>query len=345
MKLRALRPRAYIAMGSALVLLLASAVAARALTPEEGLHPEVTVTAFYAALRARDGATAYTYLAPNGREDPFADKAKLPDPSELIKGDGYDPPTDVRILAVHTKKDRGQASITFRLAGMPQPIQQLNLIKIEDGGAGKRRGWLIDGGMPMLQVTGQGASSATVNGVALPPGVEIATVFPGRYQVGLADHPLLEAEPEPVFAGFGPSRPSTVPVRTARSTPANAIWTGEVPHLEVGVKQHIKAAVRAKVRSYVDGCARRAEVSPAHCPFNATSLGAIRKITWSIISYPVIAVELSSSATLYVYTTTSGQADAAGVHADGRPLRSRVAFTVAGTVSIFDGRISFIPAA
>ncbi|HEX6683873.1 MAG TPA: hypothetical protein VF062_13810 [Candidatus Limnocylindrales bacterium] len=320
-ELAATRPRArtrapgkrfYISAG--VVLAVVGAILAINPVHRELFPPQDAISSFYAALTARDGVTARKFLAGPRDPDPLRDQAELPRPEEFMKGKGYEPPSDLKIGEVTTQGGRYQATVTFRLAGMPHR-QTHTLV---------RRSWrwlMACDGTTRIQVKGHFKSTVAINGVALRPGIDDAALLPGWYEVGLAGDPLLEAKPVAAFVG--------------------GLYGGPV-ELSLGVKPEVRSEIEAHVRKYVDDCAASAELAPVGCPFSASAEGAVRRITWSITSYPMMAYKIDDDSvglTMWFGTARPGRAEVAGVYADGTPFRGYNDFKVLVEVWAAGGKV------
>jgi hypothetical protein len=308
----------YIAAG--LVLVLVGVVAAINSVSRTLFPPQDAIKGFYSALTARDGATARKFLSDPRDPDLFGDLVKLPKPEEFLKGRGYEPPTDLKIGEVTTRGGDYQALVTFRLAGMPHR-QTHTLVK-------QSWRWRMTGGREMIQVRGDFKptvttnAAVTINGVALPPGVGHAALFPGWYEVGLAEDPVLEAKPVAAFAG--------------------GQYAGPI-ELSLDLRQGVRSEIEAQVRKYVDDCAASVELAPIGCPFSASAAGVVRRIKWGITSYPTMAYKVddgSISMTMWFATARSGRAEVTGVNADGTPFRGHAEFKVLVSVwAAVDGKV------
>ena len=108
-------------------------------------------------------------------------------------------------------------------------------------------------------------------------------------------------------------------------------------------------AVEAQVRAWLDECAKQTVAAPPGCPFRYYG-GSTQKITWKILEYPKLAVELTGPATAQVSTPTEtqGRVQASGTttyFGATSPFKDDNAFTVTGVATADGDNVTFLPAA
>jgi len=317
-----MRRRSYLILG-AVALLLAGGLVAGCRVLAAGSSPEAAVRGYFDALAARDGVAAAAYVAPLQDPPPLLNanrKAPLPDPNELIKGDGYTPPSQVELGEVtddEAQQGRKMLWVTFNI-GTRRVKHPFFLIKQK---AGPSPDWRIYGGHLLLWTSGHSTTPLAINRTAIASGISQVRVYPGEYRVELAEHPLFYAEPQ--FLAI----PDTTPRGPAEVRPL--------------FREERLRELEPQVKSYLDGCATIASLQPKNCPFSAGTAGQVRDIRWAIVKYPQIGVGVRSDLTMFLNTKLSGRAEVTAVYTDGSLFRNPSNIIVHGNVKEVDGQLIF----
>ena len=304
--------KVYAGIGGTVVLLLAlislhSFVAATFFTPQRA------VTGYFDALAARDARAALSYLEPIQ-----VDGVLLTD--EVLKHEGYRPPENITVGDVPAEGDRRLVPVGFELDGKSYRLQVFAR-RADTRTLGVFRGWMVEGGLLTLGIAAPAGARPAVNGVAVPDStVGPLAAFPGQYRVGIADNPLLQA----------------------RETVATVTGRGGEVRLSPTLKDSVRTEIEAQVRSYVDGCARSAELKPQGCPFAVTAPSLVSGVRWTIATYPTLALSINAqTGAVSVSTGREGRADATGTLSDGTAFSRSDPFRVSGTAALADGKVKF----
>ena len=125
--------------------------------------------------------------------------------------------------------------------------------------------------------------------------------------------------------------------------------TAAVLQLEPVLKPTAIEAVEARVRAWLDECAKQTVAAPPGCPFRYYG-SSTQKITWKILEYPKLAVELTGPASAQVSTPyeTQGRVQVSGTttyFGTSSPFKEEDALTVAGVATADGDSVAFRPAA
>ncbi|MDG4756987.1 M48 family metalloprotease [Micromonospora sp. WMMD710] len=285
-------------------------------------RPQAAVDGYFSALADRDSDAALGFLAD---QSGVTDRKLL---AQLLRGKGYQPPTDVEITSLERDGDTATATVAYRLADAPQTAT-LTLYRSDDATAGLFHGWRLGGGLSQLDapVAGPGVR---LNGVELPGATEgpPLALLAGTYTASGPSSALSETPNETVTVGPGQS------TATLQLAPV--------------LKPAALEAVDARVRAWLDECAKQTVVAPPGCPFRHYG-GSTQKVTWKILEYPKLAVELTGPATAQVGTPyeTQGKVQVSGTttyFGSSAPFTEEDAFTVAGVATADGDTVTFRPA-
>jgi hypothetical protein len=232
--------------------------------------PEQPVRQLFAALAARDGATAAG----------LAGCAPRPLCSAAALREGYQPPTDLRVGHVTRDSNTAYVAVSYRLAGRAVTGE----VAVRRPGGPRLRWTIRDGGYAMSQVVSTVVARARVGGVTVAtvpaPTDTGEPTLPGVYTVaGAADDPL--------FTATAPS-----------ASVAAAVVAPVTVTLDVTIRPALVAATQAQVDAALDACAARADdILHLGCPFDergdrvAYHVGD--DVTWIITRYPRVDLRLS----------------------------------------------------
>ncbi|RKN34568.1 M48 family metalloprotease [Micromonospora musae] len=246
-------------------------------------RPQSAVDGYFDALADRDADAALDLLDPGAV--PTADRELLAD---LIRGDGYEPPTDVEITAIEREEETATATISFRLAGTEQQAE-LRLHRAESATAGLFHGWRLQDGLATVGLP-PGRDGLTVNGVPIPSPSE--------------DSPPISLLPGVHTASAPGSALSEVPTEKIVLVPGQT--TGAAFALAPVLRPEVTATAQERVRAYLDECAKQTVAAPTGCPFDHSG-GTVQKISWEILEYPEVVVNLLGPDTARVSTPAEGQ--------------------------------------
>ncbi|GAB3940790.1 hypothetical protein GCM10027614_25030 [Micromonospora vulcania] len=284
-------------------------------------RPQAAVGGYFAALADRDSDAALGFLTEQDRAT-VTDRRLL---AQLLRGEGYKPPTDVEISRLERDGDDATAEVAYRLAG-ERRTTTVTLHRDDEATAGLFHGWQVLGGLIPLNV-GVAGPGVRLNGVELPGATEgpALVLLPGAYTATGSSSALSEAPTETVPVGPGQSEATL----------------GLVPVL----KPAAVAAVEARVRTWLDECAKQTVAAPPGCPFRYYGGGA-QKVTWKILEYPKLAVELTGPATAQVGTPfeTQGRVQVSGTttyFGGSSPFSEEDEFTVAGVATADGDTVAF----
>ncbi|PWR12446.1 hypothetical protein DKT68_03190 [Micromonospora acroterricola] len=246
-------------------------------------RPQAAVEGYFSALADRDSEAALDFL-PEQERAAVADRDLL---AKLLRGEGYQPPTEVEVSSVERDGDSATATVAYRLAGERHTVG-VALRRDEAATAGLFHGWQLLGGLVPLTapVTGSGTR---LNGVALPGAPEGPTLalLPGGYTVSTPSSALSEVPTE------------VVPVAPGQSE--------AILNLTPVLKPAAVEAVEARVRTWLDECAQQTVAAPEGCPFRYYSGSTTQKVAWKILEYPRLAVELTGPDTAQVGTPSEAR--------------------------------------
>ncbi|WP_330438416.1 M48 family metalloprotease [Micromonospora sp. NBC_00821] len=286
-------------------------------------RPQAAIDGYFDALGDRDSDAALGYLTDQGSD---ADTRLL---AQLLRGKGYQPPTDVEISKLERDGDSATATVAYRL-GDARETTTLTLRREDESTAGLFHGWRLSGGPTPLNAA-IADPGVRLNGVELPVATEGAplVLLPGGYTATGPSSALSETPSTTMLVGPGE--------------------TAAVLQLAPVLKPAATEAVEAQVRAWLDECAKQAVAAPPGCPFRYYG-GATQKITWKILEYPKLAVELTGPASAQVSTPTEtqGRVEASGTttyFGGSSPFKDDNAFTVTGVATADGDDVSFRPAA
>lgn len=263
--------------------------------------PEDAVLAFFAALESREAAD----LPPVARSD-------------LLRG-AYEAPADPVIEQVaHTGAGAAKVTVSYTLAGQVWQTQ-VSVSRTRYWGA-----WTVAAPVSELSVTwprGSEGLSATIEGTTVGDQVEL---LPGVYTLGVAEHATLEAV-APVRVLVSGTEPSIT------AMPAVRPRADLIPRLT------------ALTTSYLDTCVTAASAdatSVPGCPLRIPGLGLPwpEDVSWTIESYPVVALAIGELQPLEVVTTTLGVAVVSYRQGDAR-RSEKVVIDLGGWVELEAGRM------
>ena len=110
----------------------------------------------WAFFRPRRRSTDTSPRSPTGTATPrsafLTDQSGVTDRkllAQLLRGEGYQPPTDVEISSLERDGDAATAIVAYRLGGAAQ-TSTVNLRRDDEATAGLFHGWRVDGGLAAL---------------------------------------------------------------------------------------------------------------------------------------------------------------------------------------------------
>ena len=239
--------------------------------------PDDIVRDYFSALAARDAKAAWAALDPgvDARHQFLLAAAVLANP-------GYAPPANFTLAHLDTDGDDATATVTYTVDG----TDATDVIKLHEGRATNLlQRWHITDGTPPVLVQGPPGATYDLAGVSLSSGEGAASLpaFPGRYTLSLPDNPLFAADSVPVRAG----------------DPQAAV-------LQLRVSPAAQTAITARVKQYIDGCAKSPQAQPSGCPFGVSNGGYAEPVHWDVVSYPTYALTIGDSGQVVVRSQTSG---------------------------------------
>ncbi|MGQ5263004.1 M48 family metalloprotease [Micromonospora sp. ZYX-F-536] len=288
---------------------------------------QAAIDDYFSALADRDSDAALGVLTEQERAG-VTDRGLL---ARLLRGDGYQPPTDVEISSLKRDGDTATATVAYRLAGERRTVD-MTVRRAEDATAGLFHSWQLVGGLIPVNapVAGPGVR---LNGVELPVATEGPTLvlLPGGYTATGPSDALSEVPPETL-----PITPEQTEGATLRLVPV--------------LKPAAVEAVEAQVRTWLDECAKQTVAAPPGCPFGYFSGGTEQKVTWKIIEYPRLTVELTGPGTAQVGTAfeARGKVQVSGTttyFGSSSPFSEEQELSVAGVATADGDTIAFRPAA
>ncbi|MEU4401486.1 M48 family metalloprotease [Micromonospora orduensis] len=286
-------------------------------------RPQAAVDGYFSALADRDSDAALDFLTD---QSGVSDRRLL---AELLRGEGYQPPTDVKISKLEREDDTATATVAYRLGDVRQTAS-LTLRRDDDTTVGLFHGWRLSGGLIPLDapVAGPGVR---LNGVEVPVAAEgpSLALLPGTYTATGPTNALSETPKETVVVGAGQG--------------------GASLELAPVLKPAAVEAVEARVREWLDECAKQTVAAPQGCPFRYYG-GSAQKVTWKILEYPKLVVELTGPTTAQVGTPyeTQGKVQVSGTSTyfgGSSPFTEEDGFTVAGIATADGDAIAFRPTA
>ncbi|WP_124812610.1 hypothetical protein [Micromonospora globispora] len=329
--LRGRRGRRYLAAASVLLLVVVTAIVL--LTGRQS--PETVVRDFYAALAARDAGAARMLLFSDVTVD--KDVALLTD--AILRSPGYTPPSRIRLTRLPAPRphfpregeEKEEEEALVRVDGELAGRAWQREVRLGRGGPYGDR-WVMLGGP-----VGLGVTSSIRDGVLIVAGTPYRrsgrdlVVFPGAYQVALAEHPLFEADPVTALAGSSPEVQLTTRVR------ADA-----------------RLEIDRQIRVHLDACAASREVNaPGRCRLAdvmTLTLAQLRAARASrrITRYPTVLVEETGGIEhpLGFRTEMPGEIEVViRTSPTGAPLINRTeTLEVSGTVDVVGGAVVVNPA-
>lgn len=268
-----------IAAGIVVVLLVSYAVVVS--INNARYPPGKPVNELFAALTARDGASAARL-----------GNCTSPSCGEILSA-GYDPPTDVRITGVvyggpgsgRTDNSVATVQVAYRLAGGEQTAV---ILVQRSGNLLSRPFHIVSGATARLAITATHVDKVHLGGVVVPVTTDTAltatdteravTVLPGTYTVRVTDD-------DPLFAN--PAGPLRVDVAASADELVHPLEV-TVP---VQVRADVVAEVEERVRALLTGCAEQQVLDPPGCPFQVSDIviGA-DDVRWTVLRLPVVEV-------------------------------------------------------
>lgn len=261
----------------ALALTVVASVVAIATVKNTVTGPAEPVRAYIAALQAGDGGRALGLLhatVPPGSAA-LLDGAPLKDSMNRVQDISYE--TTAPDPNGSSGPNRANVTVHYTVDGEAHE-SQFAVDRVGTDWLFFPRWSIAAAQLPVLAATVVNSARATVNGatVNMPDGRNAFPVFfPGSY-VGSLEGEQFAAEPRSVVVS-GPA--STTPLNLA---------TQATPQLV--------SAIDAKVRGYLDDCARSAteqqRLQP-NCPFSLDTTTRIQDgtIAWSVSAYPAVSIE------------------------------------------------------
>ncbi|MDG4840554.1 M48 family metalloprotease [Micromonospora sp. WMMD967] len=284
-------------------------------------RPQAAVEGFFAALADRDSEAALGHLSDQGAG---TDTTLL---DRLLRGEGYQPPTDVEVSSLERDGDTATATVAYRLADARQTAT-LTLERDKESTAGLFHGWRLTGG-PIALNSSIADPGVRLNGVELPVATEgpPLVLLPGVYTATGPANALSETPNTTVVADPGQS------AATLQLTPV--------------LKPAAAEAVDAQVRAWLDECAKQTVTAPQGCPFRYYG-GSAQKVTWKILEYPKLALELTGPAAAQVTTPpeTRGRVQVSGTNTyfgGTSPFTDEDALTVTGVATADGDNVAFRP--
>ncbi|MGH3655522.1 MAG: hypothetical protein ACRDUA_02590 [Micromonosporaceae bacterium] len=339
--------RAYLTVG-VVIALVVGLLGGLYVVQQTMYGPEAAVRGYFGALADRDAKAALSYLAGTVDRGPGEDSGPgedggpgedAPTPSLLtdaaLKGDGYQPPSDVEIkeigtpdgLSAEAASNRfAEATVGFRL-GEQAHTTKVILERREETTYGVFHEWRLSGGVSTLNVVATVGAPVEVNGVPIrsdAPASEYGDgipAFPGRYAVTLAENPLLEAKPLTVDVGAADAKAA----------------------LDIQLKDSAREEAEEQVTAYLDECAESTELDPEGCPFSSYSYDTVTDVKWTIDEYPSIVVELGQEGYVSVRSLESGVASVTWKDSEGEKQDDETTFEVYGTVAASPSGVTFYP--
>ncbi|MFI7594046.1 M48 family metalloprotease [Micromonospora sp. NPDC049359] len=282
-------------------------------------RPQATVDGFFSALADRDSEAALDHLADSGDG---TDHKLL---AQLLRGKGYQPPADVEITSLERDDDTATATVAYRLGDAPKTAT-LTLRREEETTAGLFHGWRLAGG-PIPLNSSIAEPGVRLNGVELPVATEgpPLVLLPGLYTATGPSSALSETPAETLLVGPGEG--------------------SAILELAPVLKPTAVEAVQTRVRAWLDECAKQTVAAPPGCPFRYYG-GSAQKVTWKILEYPKVAVELTGPSTARVSTPLEGQgrvqvSGTTTYFGTSSPFSDDSALTVAGLATADGDAVTF----
>jgi Zn-dependent protease with chaperone function len=288
-------------------------------------RPAVAVDGYFSALADHDSADALDWLIPQSRDAAKSD----PVLGKLIRSKEYQPPTEVKIESIDRDEDEATAKVSYKLANARQE-SQLTLQRDKSTSLGLFHGWRIADGLGSLSFASD-QSGLTVNGIPIPAATQgySQLTLPGIYVVAGTRNALSETPRQLAASTVGGSAPTSVQV-----TPA--------------INPNAQRTADGLVKKYLDECAKQKVASPTGCPFSYYAGSTVQDITWQIVEYPKLLIELVTPTTARVRTSSDGMGT---VRATGQikssfsgttaPFDEPDQFSVGGTLTAAGEQLSF----
>ncbi|MET7808540.1 hypothetical protein [Micromonospora chersina] len=277
--------------------------------------PDDVARAYFEALAERDAGKALAFLDPAAREP--ADTPMLT--ARILKDPGYTPPDEVQAEVLFSATDTSTVQVVYHIKATKRQLE-LTLTRDDDPA-----GWKIQNGLLSMALPRNDAGWDTfrVAGTAVPATQQrLEAVFPGTYVIAPMGNALREAPPITVPAG-----------------------TVETDRLMVRLRPAVREAIEPQVRAYLDACAEGRELKPPRCPFRGISSEPVTGVQWTVIHYPTVKLQLTSSGTEAVVVGEAGEAEVIGRTAS--PITPdfayRTTFPVLGFARVSDGKLVFVP--
>lgn len=275
--------------------------------------PNDVVARYFAALADREADTARGQLT---AATAIAGNPLLT--AEALRDPGYTPPDDASVKDVDVDGEEATAEVTYRVAGA-QMAAQLKLVR----NTHLLDRWRIENGLLELPLPFSPSSSFLVAGRPVAPNVssQSTPAFPGAYRVTHSGSSLIEIPPTTLIAG-GRSNRTIMPTITANAD----------------------REIRAKVRAWLDECARQTVAAPPGCPFSHQSFGGkVVAISWKISDDPDLELRLNETGTIQVEGTGSARATGRTDSTYSPTFDEPDTFTIRGTAIEENGAIRFVP--
>jgi len=332
---RSSRRPVVVAAVAIIVLVVAGVLVVPRILPGRLIAPEKTLRSFFAALSDRDlDAALDLAYSPDEQQ---ADAGVLPDPTDLtfaaLDGDGYTPPTGLRITSVTEPDlseyvDAGQfpdgaqyVATAFTYAIGDQEVDDAALLIREDG-RNPYRPWRILLGRAGITVSTEGSGTPAVDGTAMESadGEWTISSLPGAYQVDTGDDAIYTSEPQ-----------------TATVTLTSADQVSLPQYLRTAVKDQVSQQVRA----FLDDCAASSDPAPQGCPFSTALISGVDtdQVDWVIDIYPSLSYAASDQAGELTVSSATGMARARDPQT-GETLGS-TSFSVTGTATVNGSDVTF----
>lgn len=273
--------------------------------------PDDIVRDYFSALAARDAKGAWAALDPglDAGHEPLLSAAAVANP-------GYAPPANFVLTHLDTDGEDATATVAYTVDGSAVT----DVLKLHEGKATNllQRWHITDGARPVL-VQSPGGSPFQLAGVTIQAGSGGASLpaFPGRYTLSLADNPLFAADPVPVHPG-----------------------DQQAAVLNVHVSPAAETAVTARIKQYIDQCAKSTQAAPNGCPFGVSSGAYAEPVHWDVLSYPTYQMSVGDNGQVVVGSQSSGTVRITGGPNSYYPPDTQ-SFSVQGTATADGTNIQF----
>jgi len=267
-----------VSAASLMVVVVAGGIGYR-VVQDNVFGPNVVVKQYFSAVAARNVPAALQLLD--------ATTSKGLDKTLLTSAAMLKVPSNTSISTTTVTGDHATVTVDQTLDGAHT---QTTFTLTRQGSAGVIfDAWRLDSPFTQLTIGSDNDAAAallTVNGVAAPSGTY--PVFPGAYTV---------------------AQPKTGLYQSA-DTQVTSDGQGEVAAtLNSWLDPSVQVAADRAVHTMLDTCATSTEADPPGCGFSYdfTGYSATNRV-WSITDYPIVSVEVDSSGTISVATTSEGSA-------------------------------------